>query len=50
LVVPCAFSSHGCTQLLKLKEMRGHEAFHCQPRRSRARSRRAPTPRRPPFL
>jgi E3 ubiquitin-protein ligase SIAH1 len=30
LVVPCAFSSHGCTQLLKLKEMRDHEAFHCQ--------------------
>jgi E3 ubiquitin-protein ligase SIAH1 len=30
LVVPCAFSSHGCTQLLKLKERRDHEAFLCQ--------------------
>ncbi|XP_066310924.1 putative E3 ubiquitin-protein ligase SINA-like 6 [Miscanthus floridulus] len=30
VVVPCAFCSHGCRQLFKLKEMRDHEAFHCQ--------------------
>ncbi|KAG0536807.1 hypothetical protein BDA96_03G094600, partial [Sorghum bicolor] len=30
MVLPCSFSSHGCTQLLKHTERRHHEAFLCQ--------------------